>query len=167
MLTEEISKVETIRLQKRFINPLWTIIGGSFVLVFGLILMYSDLTPYILTQDQLFLMILKYFGFITALQGGIIIIRGIIGNNLVSLHQFLRVLQVLVSLASIGLLVVLYNNPSSIPIYNYDELSNTLILIQSPFEIKWIQLAIVIIIALVIIGALSDIYEAGKLEKYK
>ncbi|MHA1688762.1 MAG: hypothetical protein ACTSYC_04845 [Promethearchaeota archaeon] len=167
MLKEEMKEIEKIKIQERFINPLWIIIGGTFVMIFGLFLMYSNLSPYILTQDQLFLTVLKYFGLIIALQGGIGVMRGIIGNNEVRLHQFLKIIQVLISLSSMGLLIMLYNNPVSIPFYYYDELSKTLILIQSPFEMKWIQLAIVILIALVILGAISDIYKAGKLEKYK
>ncbi len=172
MLSEEIKENEKIKIQERFINPLGTIIGGTVIIMLGLFLMYTNLSPYILTHDQVFLTVLKYFGLIIALQGGIDVIRGIIGNNLVSFHQFLKVIKGIISLSSIslssiGLLVILYNNPSSIPFYNHDELSNTLILIQSPFEMKWIQLALVILIALVILGALSDIYKAGKLEKYK
>ena len=167
MLSEEIKENEKIKIQERFINPLGTIIGGTVIIMLGLFLMYTNLSPYILTHDQVFLTVLKYFGLIIALQGGIDVIRGIIGNNLVSFHQFFKVIKGIISLSSIGLLVILYNNPSSIPFYNHDELSNTLILIQSPFEMKWIQLALVILIALVILGALSDIYKAGKLEKYK
>ena len=167
MLETEMNNIEKIEVQERFVNPLGMILSGTFIMLCGLFLGFSRMNPYMKGLDPIFIMVLEYSGLLIASQGGIVVLRGIIGNNWVSLHQFMIVVQVVLSLASIGLLVVLYNNPSAIPYFTYEETTETLVLIEFPFSMRWIQLAMTILIALTIIDALSDVYKAGKLEKYK
>ena len=167
MLEEKTESIKMIEVRKKFVNPVEMILGGSIIMICGIVLTLSRMNPYLNSLDPIFVMVLEYFGLSIVLQGGIVLLRGVIGNNWVSLHQFMIVVQVILSLASIGLLVVLYYNPSAIPFYLFDETSETFVRMQFPFELRWIQLGISVIIALVIVGALSDIYKAGKLEKFK
>ena len=137
------------------------------MMIIGVYLYFINTMPLVNGIDSKFLLLVNYFGILTAAQGSLVFARGLIGNKLISLHQTIMVVQILLSLSSITLLVTLYNSPEIIPFLVYNEHSGTFVNIGLPIDFSLVQLIIVGISALVIVGALVDMYKVGKLEKYK
>lgn len=152
---------------KKFIHPTGMLIGGCIMMLIGVYLFFINNLPYLNGINQKFLLLVSYFGILTAAQGSLVFGRGLIGNKWILLHQTVMVVQILVSLSSIMLLVVLYNSPEIIPFLVYNQQSGTLVNIGLPIDLSLAQLIVVGIFALVIVGALNDMYKVGKLEKYK
>ena len=153
--------------KQHFVSPGGMVIGGLFMILFGIFLVLLTTTSLVGAIAPKFLMVVSYSGIFMFVQGLLVLLRGIIGNRMVGLHQFMIVLYAFLTLCSISLLVILYYEPSVIPFYIYDESDGALVKIAFPFELSLLQLAIVVIIALTIIDALTDLFKAGKLEKYK
>jgi hypothetical protein len=152
---------------EKFIHPTGNIIGGCIMMIIGVYLYFLNYLPLVEGIDPQFLLVVNYFGIFTVAQGSLVFARGLIGNKLITLHQTIMVVQILLSIASITLLITLYNSPEIIPFLIYNEHSGTFVNIGVPIALSYVRLIIIGIAALVVIGALSDMFKAGKLSKYK
>ena len=66
---------------KKFIHPVGMLIGGCIVMLIGVFLYFFNGIPYINGIHPEFLMLVNYFGLFTVAQGGLIFLRGLIGNK--------------------------------------------------------------------------------------
>lgn len=151
----------------QFANPILMVIGGLILIIIGLHFHFAKYLPYTQGVDAQFTEYVNFFGLIIALEGLIVLLRGIIGNRLVDIHQALMALQILVSLASIYIGIMLYYNPEIIPILIFNSDVGLFVNIEVPFDITYLKLAIVILIVLTIISAINDAYKIGKFDSYK
>ncbi|MFX0074416.1 MAG: permease prefix domain 1-containing protein [Candidatus Hermodarchaeota archaeon] len=139
--------------EKPFIEPTSNIVGGIIQMAIGLIFVLqpeTGLTPLIAPE---FLIILRFFGVLIICEGGLHLIRGIIGNQQITKHQIIIGVKIFVSVLNIPLLVILMERPELVPFV--------------PFEDFWISGFFGFVIAMVVIGAISNAYKAITLEKYR
>jgi lysylphosphatidylglycerol synthetase-like protein (DUF2156 family) len=151
----------------QFVNPYLMIVGGIILIIIGLYFHFAQYLPYTQGVDPRFIEYVNLFGVIIALEGLMVLLRGIIGNRLVEIHQGLMAFQIFISLASIYIGIMLYYNPEIIPFLIFSSDVGYFINIGFPFDISYLKLAIVVLIVLTIIGAINDAYKIGKLDKYK
>lgn len=159
--------VEQEEKSDKMISPLAMGIGGLFLTLIGAVFYYQPASPLSQPLKPDFLMIIGYFGILMMMQGMLVLARGIIGNHMVSIHQFLVIVGALISLSGISLLIMLHEDPSIIPFLVYDESSQAFTDIGMPISMEMIKLVIVLIIVLSILSCFGDFYHAGKLSKYK
>ncbi len=152
---------------EKFTHPVGLLIGGCIIMLFGVYLYFLGFTPFVKGLHPEFLAIVSYAGLFTVAQGALVFTRGTIGNKWITLHQTIMVLEILLSLGGIVLLVALYNHPIIVPIFSYGIETIDAFIISFPVEASIVQLGVVVIIALTVLGAVSDMYQVGKLEKYK
>ncbi len=152
---------------EKFTHPIGLLIGGCIVMLFGVYLYFLGFTPLVKGMHPNFLTIVSYAGLFTVAQGALVFTRGTIGNKWITLHQTIMVLEILLELGSIVLLVALYNHPEIVPIFSYGIETIDAIVISFPVKASIVQLGVVIIIVLTVLGAVSGMYQVGKLEKYK
>jgi hypothetical protein len=167
---EEENKMKSLLNDKKlaqFVNPLLMIIGGIILIIIGLHFYIAQYLPYTKGVDPQFIEYVNLFGVIIALEGLMVLLRGIIGNRLVEIHQGLMAFQILISLASIYIGIMLYYNPEIIPFLIFSSDVGHFVNIGFPFDISYLKLVIVILIVLTIIGAIKDAYKVGKLDRYK
>ena len=167
---EEGNDMESLLNDKKltqFMNPILMIIGGLILIIIGLHFHFAQYLPYTQGVDAQFIEYVTLFGVVIALEGVIVLLRGILGNRLVEIHQGLMALQILISLASIYIGIMLYYNPEIIPILIFNSDIGHFVNIGFPFNLSYLKLAIVILIVLTIIGAINDAYKIGKLDRYK
>ena len=93
------------------------------------------------------------FGILIISEGGLHLIRGIIGNQQITKHQVIIGVEIFLSVLNIPLLVILMEQPELVPFV--------------PFEDFLISGFFGFVIVCVIIGTISDAYRAITLEKYR
>ena len=138
---------------KSFIHPTGIIVGAIFQMAFGLILIIQPNTDFTYLIEPEFLVLLRFFGAFIIFEGCLDLIRGVIGNQLVTNHQIIIGIKIFLSIITISLLVVLVEQPELVPFV--------------PFEKHLISWFFAFIILMVIIGAISETYKAVTLEKYR
>jgi len=150
---EELPISNTGKPLKSFIQPTGMIVGGIIQMAIGLIFLIqpeTDITHLIAPE---FLTLLRIFGVFIISEGGLTLIRGVIGNQQVTKHQIIISIKIFLSIMTIPLVVVLVEQPELVPFV--------------PFEKYLISWFFAFIIFLVIIGIISDTYKAVTLEKYR
>jgi hypothetical protein len=138
---------------KPFIHPTSIIVGGIIQMAFGLILIIQPNTDFTHLIEPEFLVLLRFFGVFIISEGCLNLIRGVIGNQLITRHQIIISIKIFLSIMTISLLVVLVEQPELVPFV--------------PFEKHLISWFFAFIILMVIIGAISETYKAVTLEKYR
>jgi hypothetical protein len=119
----------------------------------GLIFVIQPEMPFTHLINPEFLVILRMFGILIISDGGLHLIRGIIGNQQITKHQVIIGLKIFLSILNIPLLVILMEKPELVPFV--------------PFEDFLISGFFGFLIVCEIIGAISDAYKAITLEKYR
>ena len=146
---------------KPFIKPAGEIIGGGIGLIFGIVLLSQPFPTYMFFPD--FLMILRFFGLITMLEGSLDISRGIIGNRRPKTHQVLHALIIPLKLSVIPLIVILMNRPEIFPWF-----SEPWIHVGIPVEGYGLYRGILgLIIVITCLTTIENIYNIVKIQKYK
>ena len=146
---------------KPFIKPAGEIIGGGIGLIFGIVLLSQPFPTYMFFPD--FLMILRFFGLITMLEGSLDISRGIIGNRRPDTHQVLHMITILFKLSVIPLLVILMNRPEIFPFFS-EPWIHVGISVEFYDEYRMILGAFV---ALTCLLTIENVYNIVKIQKYK
>ena len=139
--------------EKQFIDPAGSIVGGIIEMSISLIFVLqpeTGLTPLIHPE---FLALLRIFGIFGLCEGGLTLIRGIIGNQQITNHQIIIGVKIFLSVLKIPLLVILMEQPELVPFV--------------PFEDFVISGFFGFVIVCVIIGGISNAYKAIALEKYR
>jgi len=136
---------------KPFIQPTGMIVGGIIQMAIGLIFIIQPETDITHLIEPEFLALLRIFGVFIISEGGLHLIRGIIGNQQVTKHQIIIGIKIFLSIMTISLLVVLLEKPELVPFV--------------PFEKHLISWFFAFIIFLVVIGVISDAYKAETIEK--
>jgi hypothetical protein len=139
--------------QEFFIESSEKIVGGIIQMAIGLFFIIQPEMPFTHLINPEFLTILRMFGILIISEGGLHLIRGIIGNQQIMKHQVIIGSEIFLSVLNIPLLVILMENPELVPFV--------------PFEDFLISGFFGFIIVMVIIGAISDAYKAITLEKYR
>lgn len=163
-------RMDGVRYDKKltqFINPAVMCIGGIIITCIGIYFHLLTQLPYTQGVSINFISIVNLFGVFLALQGIVVLLRGLIGNRLIVIHQMLMAIQVLISLASLYIGYLLYVNPEVIPILIYNSDVGLFVNLGFPFDISYLKILILFGIILGIIGALNDTYKIGKLDRYK
>ena len=138
---------------KSFIQPTGMIVGGIIQMAIGLIFLIQPETDFTHLIEPEFLALLRIFGVFIISEGCLNLIRGVIGNQLVTKHQIIISIKIFLSIMTISLLVVLVEKPELVPFV--------------PFEKHLISWFFAFIVFLAIIGIISDTYKAVTLEKYR
>ena len=138
---------------KPFIQPTGTIVGGIIQMAIGLVFIIQPETDFTHLIEPEFLALLRFFGVFIISEGGLNLIRGVIGNQQVTKHQIIVGIKIFLSIMTISLLVVLVEQPELVPFV--------------PFEKHLISWFFGFVIFLVIIDVISDAYKAVTLEKYR
>ena len=138
---------------KSFIQPTGMIVGGIIQMAIGLIFLIQPETDFTHLIEPEFLTLLRIFGVFIISEGCLNLIRGVIGNQLVTKHQIIISIKIFLSIMTISLLVVLVEKPELVPFV--------------PFEKHLISWFFAFIVFLAIIGIISDTYKAVTLEKYR
>ena len=138
---------------KSFIQPTGMIVGGIIQMAIGLIFLIQPETDFTHLIEPEFLALLRIFGVFIISEGCLNLIRGVIGNQLVTKHQIIISIKIFLSIMTISLLVILVEKPELVPFV--------------PFEKHLISWFFAFIVFLAIIGIISDTYKAVTLEKYR
>ena len=153
---------------KPIVKPAEKIVGGVITIVFGIILLTLPFPGIEDLINPAFLLIIRVMGVYIVVDGGIDVIRGILGNQVIIGQQITLVLKVGLAIAWIPLLIIILNSPEIIPIISYNGNSNIWYSIQIPIEYhEAFRNIIAVIIAITVISAIYNVYKAGTLEKYK
>jgi uncharacterized membrane protein len=139
--------------EKPFIEPTGHIVGGIIQMAIGLIFVLQPETGLTHLIDPEFLAILRIFGVLVICEGGLNLIRGIIGNQQITKHQIIIGVKIFISVLNIPLLVILMEKPELVPFVSFEDF-----LIRGFFGF---------VIAMVVIGGISNAYKATTLEKYR
>ncbi len=138
---------------KSFIQPSSMIVGGIIQMAIGLVFVIQPEMGFTHLIEAQFLTILRLFGVLIISEGSLHLIRGIIGNQQITKHQFIIGIKIFLSIMNIPLLVILMEHPELVPFI--------------PFEDFLIRGFFGFVIVMVIIGAFSNAYKAITLEKYR
>jgi hypothetical protein len=156
----------TGRIVKPFIKPSEKIIGGIIGLIGGAFIISFTVSKLTETFHPEFLMIIQVFGIFIIVDGVLTLIRGIVGENAVLMHQIFIIATAALKLASIWFLFMIYNNPEIVSILFFEENSWQIMALPKSYYEAFKNVMLILII-IQVISALVDLYKAGHLEKFK
>ncbi|MGV9198153.1 MAG: HAAS signaling domain-containing protein [Promethearchaeia archaeon] len=157
---------KTGKIVKPFIQPTEKIVGGIIGLIAGAFFVSFTVSEIAAPFNSQFLMIIRVFGIFILIDGGLTLIRGIVGEKQVLMHQVFIVVTAVLKIASIWFLLMIYSNPEIVSILYFE--GNAWKVMEIPLEyFEAFKNAVLIIIIIQGISALVDLYKAGQLEKYK
>ena len=154
---------------KPIVIPGEKIFGGICILIFGIILI---LQPFGTVKDMIhtdFLTLVLILGIFLMIEGFLLIIRGILGNENIVGQQVTLILYVCLQFAYVWLFVLLMNRPEIFPIiidFGVDPTYIDIITIPVEYHDTYRNIWLIIIV-FVVIDSLYQIYKAGSFEKYK
>ena len=153
---------------KPFIKPIGEIIGGSIGLLFGVFLIVQPLPFLFSLIDGLFLLWLQFAGMFMIVEGGLDIIRGLIGYRQPLAHQVIHAITIGVRLASISVIALMLDRPDIFPILVVDQPGGALTNIGLAPEFYGLFRGIAgVLIAVVALSTIDNFYKIYKLESYK
>ncbi|MEJ2279750.1 MAG: permease prefix domain 1-containing protein [Candidatus Lokiarchaeota archaeon] len=101
---------------KPLVKPVEKIIGGIFSFIIGILFIIQPIPGLFSLFDPEFRILLIIFGILIIIDGGMTLIRGVIGNQYFLVHQILEVFTIVLKVAAIPVLVILLNRPEIFPI---------------------------------------------------
>lgn len=138
---------------KPFIDPTANIVGGIIQMAIGLLFVIQPETPITYLINSELLAIFRIFGVFIVIEGGLHLVRGIIGNQQITNHQIIIGIKIVLSILGIPLLAILMEKPEIVPFIPFDD-----VFISGFFGF---------VIVATVIGIISDIYKAVTLEKFR
>ncbi len=151
---------------KPFVKPIEKFIGGAISMVIAMILITQLIPGFFSAMEYEFRIILLLFGVLILLDSITTIIRGLLGNTRVLIHQNIQGITIVLKILAVPLCVILILNPYLFPV-GYWEGTNFIAsdipeLIISSFSITMIVLTVILIASIA-----ENVYEIIKLQKYK
>ncbi len=158
---------EKERPSKPFIKPVGEIIGGLFGLIIGVLFIVQPFPFLTAIIDAEFLLFLQFAGAFMLAEGIIDLIRGLIGNRQLRIHQMIHGILIVVKLSSISVVILMMNRPEIFPILITNTPGGPLINIGIVPGFYNIFRAIAgLVIAAVALSTIEDFYRIYKAEKY-
>jgi len=153
---------------KPFIKPAGEIIGGSFAIVMGFLLLLQPFPIITILIDSDFLLYLKFAGVFILVEGILDLSRGLIGNRQAYKHQIVHGITIAVKFASISVVILMMLRPEIFPIIIFENPTKSLtnIGIASQYY-NLFRLIAGVIIAVVALSTIENFNNIFKLEKYK
>ncbi|MBD3196638.1 MAG: hypothetical protein GF317_16400 [Candidatus Lokiarchaeota archaeon] len=151
---------------KPFLNKIEKFVSGAISLVIGIILLIQPIPGFFSLMDPSFLTILRLLGLLILIDAFLTILRGVLDNDYISIHQGVQIIAILLKIAGISIFLVLLINPQIFPIIYWDGIS--FIAFSVPLE-HYNTYKITLGVLTAIMGAtiIENIYHIAKLEKYK
>ena len=157
---------KTGKVVKPFIKPGEKIVGGIIGLIAGAFFISFTMSDLTASFHPNFLMIIRVFGIFIIIDGGLTLIRGIVGEKLVLMHQIFIIGTAALKIGSIWFFLMVYNNPEIVSILYFE--GNAWKIMEIPLRYyETFKNVVLIIVVIQVISALVDLYKAGQLEKYK
>ncbi len=151
---------------KPFVKPLEKIVGGIFGIAFGFLLLAFPFPTLIPLFHPIFLLIMRVAGLIIIIEGCLGMGRGLIGNRDPEIHQVILIVLIILDLISIPIIIYIFRNPEILPFIIYDDGQFINLGVSSELYFA-VNIIFAIIIILTLIGIAENIYNAGKLQRYK
>jgi uncharacterized membrane protein len=153
---------------KPLVSPAEKIIGGIFSLIIGILFIAQPIPGLFSLFHPEFRILLIIFGILIIIDGGMTLIRGIIGNQYFTVHQVLEVFTIGLKVAGIPVLVILLNRPEIFPIPYLPSWGDTLINIGiSPEYYLLYRTIVAVVIAIVAVSIIENVYRIFKAEQFK
>ena len=151
---------------KPFIKPAEKIVEGILGIGFGFFLLAFPIPVLADLIHPDFLFFIRIGGLIVIIEGCLDLVRGLMGNKDVSLHQRILIILILLDLISIPIVIYIFSRPEILPFFVFqgDQFVNLGI---DPDFYYIVNIIYGVVIFFTIVGAMENIYNYVKLEKYK
>ncbi len=144
------------------------IVGGSIGIVIGIIF-FSQFIPSIFgLMNPEFRLFLQFSGLFIIAEGGLDLMRGLIGKRQFTAHKVIHGITILVKLASISVVVLMMNRPEIFPILAVEQPSGALINIGvAPNFYELFRIIAWLVIIAVALSTIGNFQKIVKVERYR
>jgi len=144
------------------------IVGGSIGIVIGIIF-FSQFIPSIFgLMDPEFRLFLQFSGLFIIAEGGLDLMRGLIGKRQLTAHQIIHGITIVVKLASISVVVLMMNRPEIFPILAVEQPTGVLINIGvAPNFYELFRIIAWLVIIAVALSTIGNFQKIVKVERYR
>ena len=157
---------ETGEQLKPFVKPIEKFIGGAIIMVIAMMLITQFIPGFFSQMDFEFRIILLLFGVLILIDSITTIIRGLLGNTRVYIHQIIQEINIVLKILAIPLCIILILNPEFFPVGYWEGaefiISDIPEVLVNSFSITMIVLTVILIASIA-----ENVYEIIKLQKYK
>jgi hypothetical protein len=151
---------------KPFVKPIEKFIGGAIAMVIAMIFITQLIPGFFSQMDFEFRIILLLFGVLLLIDSITTIIRGLLGNTRVYIHQIIQGITIILKIIAIPLCIILILNPEFFPVGYWEGpefiISDIPEVLVNSFSITMIILTVILIATIA-----ENVYEIIKLQKYK
>jgi hypothetical protein len=151
---------------KPFVKPIEKFIGGAINMVIAMVLIVQAIPGFFTAMKFEFRIILLLFGILLLMDSITTLIRGLLGNTRISIHQLIQGIAIILKILAVPLFIVLILNPELIPLIYWE--GTKFIAAQVPNELIFgVRVSLIIVTIIIIASIAENIYEIIKLQKYK
>ena len=151
---------------KPIVKPDEKIFSGIVGLIFAVFLIVLSFRKIVPSLNTDFAFIIRIIGILFAIDGGISISRGVLGNQNITGQQIALIAEASLKFASLSVLIMILMRPEVFQIFIIDNYVLKTITIPERYYDAFRNFWMVIIL-IQIASAIYDVYKAGNLTKYK
>ncbi len=151
---------------KPFVNKWEKLIGGAIGAIIGIILIVQPVSGFFGLMDAEFRFYLLIIGVLSLIDAFTTIVRGVLGNTRVEIHQAIQIFIIVLKLIGIPILILILLQPEIVPIIYWN--GSTFINVGIPIDFyDSFRITLGILTTIFSISIAANVYETVKLERYK